>query len=67
MRYSPYFNLLREAALHDTALYFNYTRMSPTVFEELSLMIGPSISHEDTRFRKSISVGKDYYLIIFSS
>ena len=50
---------MREAALHDQAVYFNYTRMTPTLFEELCEKVGPHIHREDTRFRKAITVGTE--------
>lgn len=55
--HSPYFNLLKEAAVNNKVLYFKYLRMNSTLFEEICQRVGPVIHRADTRFRKAVTVG----------
>lgn len=57
--HSPYFNLMREVRIANQVQYFNYLRMTPSIFEELCGMVGPFIQRQDTNMRKAITVGND--------
>lgn len=58
VRHSPFYNLMREAAVSQRSAYFAYLRMTPTIFEELCSKVGPHVHRDDSRFRKSITVGE---------
>lgn len=47
-------NLLEKLRLEDAMGFRNFTRLTPTDFEELLLMVGERISKKDTRFRQTI-------------
>ncbi|XP_045028175.1 protein ANTAGONIST OF LIKE HETEROCHROMATIN PROTEIN 1-like isoform X4 [Daphnia magna] len=50
--------LLAEKSLADGFTFRNITRMSPTLFNKLLCMVGPSLFKKDTNMRRSIPVGK---------
>lgn len=54
---SQYNTLLKEHQLVSSALYFNFTRMSPTTFEELSLLVAPKLMRIPLR-HDILSVGE---------
>uniref|UniRef100_A0A1B6E0B3 Uncharacterized protein n=1 Tax=Clastoptera arizonana TaxID=38151 RepID=A0A1B6E0B3_9HEMI len=41
--------------MEDAMGFWNFTRLTPTDFEELLLMVGGKISKEDTKFRETIT------------
>ncbi|XP_045024485.1 protein ANTAGONIST OF LIKE HETEROCHROMATIN PROTEIN 1 isoform X3 [Daphnia magna] len=47
-----------EKSLADGFTFRNITRMSPTLFNKLLWMVGPSLLKKDTNMRRSIPVGK---------
>lgn len=55
--YSHYNTLIKERRLVHSLLYFNFTRMSPTTFEELAQLVGPRLVRESFR-HDVISVGE---------
>ncbi len=54
MKYSYYFTLLTEARLSSEVTFFEFTRMTPTKFEELVVQISPCIRRRGNNFRKPI-------------
>lgn len=48
-------NLIVELKLNDPSKFFNYLRMSPSSFDKLLALVGPSIIKKDSRFRESIN------------
>lgn len=57
IRHSPFYNLLREARENDVPLFFNYTRLTPQLFDELCNMIEPLLPLGHTNYRETISHG----------
>ena len=53
-----YHNLVQEMRLQDTESFFKYFRMVPHQFDRLLQMVGPSITYQDTKWRKSVSAGE---------
>ena len=53
-----YHNLVQEMRLQDTESFFKYFRMVPQQFDRLLQMVGPSITYQDTKWRKSVSAGE---------
>lgn len=56
---------MKEAALNNQALYFDYTRMSPTIFEELYGLVAPHLARQNTLLRTAVSVGIGIWLYLF--
>ena len=52
-------NLVSELKNTDREYFFKYLRMSPERFEHLFSLVAPSITKEDTKFRKSIPQEND--------
>ncbi len=48
---------MKEGALSDHYTYRNFTRMTPTLFEQLAIKLAPLIYRQDTKLRRAISVG----------
>ncbi|XP_035223705.1 protein ALP1-like [Stegodyphus dumicola] len=47
-------NLIEEMRLNDIESFFNYFRMTPSQFDELLALVGPSIQKRNSNFRQSI-------------
>ena len=47
--------LLNKLKMEDAMGFRNFTRLTPTDFEELLLMVGGKISKQDTKFRETIT------------
>lgn len=53
-----YDNLLKEARLSDPHIFYNFTRMSPSSFDKLLSLVGPSLQKHS--MREPISPGCRY-------
>ena len=49
--------LVVEGALCDGFTFRNFTRVSPTIFEYLVNLVGPTITKKDTKLRNAITAG----------
>ena len=49
-------NILGEVRMDSCALFRNFTRMTPSDFELLLQLIGPSIKKQDTNMREAIPI-----------
>lgn len=57
--HSMYNTLLKEAAMSDEITFLNFTRMTPTTFENLLQRLGTvqTLHKQDTKWRKCIPLG----------
>lgn len=55
--HSHFNTLIKEQRLTNSSLYFNFTRMSPTTFEELAQMVSPKLMRNAFRY-DVLSVGE---------
>ena len=53
-RLSCYNTIQKELRIQDPQCFKTYLRMTPTAFEEILNILGPTIKKEDTKFRESI-------------
>ena len=59
-QHSWYNTIMKEGALSDHYTYRNFTRMTPTLFEQLAIKLAPLIYRQDTKLRRAISVGMNF-------
>ena len=56
-----FYHLVKELELANDELYFNYTRMTPTLLENLLQMVGPMLTH---RMTHRIPIGEKERLVM---
>ena len=64
LEHSWYHTLMQEAAIADHYTFFNFTRLTPMLFNELELLLGNAgYGKKDTNMRRCISLGKALCLL----
>lgn len=61
---SLYNTLMKSAAQNDYTVFFNWTRMSPSAFNDLAnrLSVSELVNKQKTKMRDPISVGNSLYI-----
>ena len=57
MNHGHYTNLLQTLRLEDEEQFYNFTRMTPRLFDEVLHRVTPLIGKQDTTFRKALEPG----------